>query len=177
MTHTRFLICTLAACLVTLQAGYAAAQGAPPAVAPANADTFTDWSLHTSGEGGQKVCYAATTVKQPGAGPANRSESVVYISAWPKDGIKSEVSIKLGYPAKSAAGVKVSVGSDTFKLFIKSERAFVADATQELKLVEAMKKGSKLTVEATTDNGTVVTDSYSLSGITQALQAQAAACP
>ena len=112
-----------------------------------------------------------------GAGPAKRDDSFVYISAWPKDGIKSEISIKLGYAAKSVSGAKVAIGKDVFSLFIKDERAFVADATQELKLVDAMKKGSKLTVEATAANGTAVTDTYSLSGITQALQAQAAACP
>lgn len=141
------------------------------------AGSFSDWVLQTSGDGSEKVCFAATVAKQTGPGPAKRSDSVVYISAWPKDGIKSEISIKLGYAAKSAAGVKVSVGTEQFKLFIKDDRAYVADATQELKLVEAMKKGSKLMVEATAANGTAVADTYSLSGITQALQAQAAACP
>ena len=142
-----------------------------------DAGTFSDWTLHTTGEGAGKVCYAATLASDLGDGPAQRGDRILYISAWPKDGIKSEISIKLGSAAKAAAGAKVMVGKDTFSLFIKDDRAFVADATQELKLVDAMKKGSKLTVDSTAAGGTTVTDTYSLSGITQALQALAAACP
>ncbi len=161
----------LGACWLIAAGGIADAQGTPGVTA------YADWALHTSRGGDQKLCFAATVVKQPGAGPAKRSDSVLYISAWPKDGIKSEISIKLGYATKNAAGVKASVGKDSFKLFIKDERAYVADATQELKLLDVMKKGALLVVEATAENGTVVTDTYSLSGITQALQAQTAACP
>jgi len=166
---------TVAVSALALSAGIAQAEDKP--AGSSKADTFTDWSLHTSTEGGQKVCYAATTVKQPGAGAAKRGASVVYISAWPKDGIKSEISIKLGYAAKTASGASASTGKDMFKLFITSERAYVADATQELKLLEAMKKGSKLTVVATAESGTAVSDVYSLSGISQVLQALAVACP
>jgi Invasion associated locus B (IalB) protein len=162
---------SLTACLHVAVFGVATAQDTPVA-AP-----FTDWALHTTGEGGQKLCFAATVLKQPGTGPTKRTDSVLYISAWPKDGIKSEISIKLGYAAKNASGAKATVGKDSFKLFIKDERAYVADATQELKLLDVMKKGAKLVVEATAENGSIVSDTYSLSGITQALQAQAAACP
>lgn len=138
---------------------------------------FGDWSLTTAGKGDAKNCYVASEVKEPAAGVADRSQSVIYISAWPKDGIKAEVSIKLGYAAKSDGGAKVTIGKDSFALFIKDEHAFVADPTMELKLVEAMKKGSKLVVEATTASDGMVKDGYSLSGIMGALAAQAAACP
>jgi invasion protein IalB len=175
MTVARTLCFALAAIVVPLLAGHALAQGNETAAEPTN--TFSDWVLETSGEGANKVCFIATTAKQLGAGPAKRSVSVLYISAWPKDGIKSEISIKLGFTAKAAAGAKVSIGKEAFKLFINDERAFVADATQELKLVEAMKKGAKLMVEATAQGGGQVIDTYSLSGLGQALQAQAAACP
>jgi invasion protein IalB len=104
--------------------------------------------------------------------------SLFYISAWPKDGVKAEVSVKLGFPVKSGSDVKVSIDKDSFKLFPKDERAFVADATQELKLIEAMKKGTRLKVEAKGERGTTTTtDTYSLSGFSQAIQALAAACP
>ena len=93
------------------------------------------------------------------------------------DGVKAEISVKLGYPIKTGSDITVMVGNDTFTLFPKEERAYVADATEELKLIEAMKKGSKLTVQATSERGTATTDTYSLAGLSQALQALAAACP
>jgi hypothetical protein len=40
-----------------------------------------------------------------------------------------------------------------------------------------MKKGKSMTVEGTSRRGTVSTDSYSLSGITAALDAITKACP
>lgn len=175
MIAARTLGFALVGVLVPMFAGTALAQGNEAATA--NPTTFSDWVLETSSEGANKFCYIATTAQQLAAGPAKRSASVLYISAWPKDGIKSEISIKLGFVAKAAAGAKVSIGKEVFKLFINNEHAFVSDATQELKLVEAMKKGAKLTVEATAQGGGQVIDTYSLSGIGQALQAQAAACP
>ena len=40
-----------------------------------------------------------------------------------------------------------------------------------------MKKGSKMTVSSTSSRGTGVTDSYSLSGVTAALDAVTKECP
>jgi invasion protein IalB len=150
---------------------------------PARAQTavetgkFGAWRLHQSDEGGNKLCFAATPPQETAPPGANRGKILLYVSAWPTDGVKSEVSVKLGYPIKSGSEVAVTVGTDVFKLFPKEERAFVADQTEELKLIDAMKKGAKLVVEATSERGTATTDTYSLSGLTQALQAMATSCP
>ncbi len=141
------------------------------------AGKFSDWSLNLATEANQKLCFAATLPRTKEPPGANRGKALLYISAWPKDGIKSEVSVKLGYKIKPDSEITVAVGDDTFKLFANDERAFVADATDELKLLEAMKKGSKLTVKATSARGTATTDTYSLSGLGQALQALAQRCP
>lgn len=135
------------------------------------------WILHQSADASAKICFAATqpTAKEPAG--ANRAKALLYVSAWPKEGVKAEISVKLGYPIKAGSDITVLVGNDTFTLFPKEERAYVADATEELKLIEAMKKGSKLTVQATSERGTATTDTYSLAGLSQALQALAAACP
>jgi invasion protein IalB len=90
--------------------------------------------------------------------------------------VKTEVSIKLGYPARKGADITVTVGTSAFKLFATGDRAFVADATEELKLVEALRKGTSLTVQATSERGTQTKDTYSLQGLNQALQAMVAGC-
>ena len=176
MSRVRTIFCT-----IVVFAGSAVVQTAVAQqawlVTPGSSGTLSDWVLQTTGEGDLKACFAATVAKELGAGAAKRTDSVLYISAWPKDGIKSELSIKLGYPVKAITGAKLTIGSNKYNLFIKGDRAYVSDATLELKIIEAMKKGSKLTVEATADGGGQVIDTYSLSGIGQALQAQAAACP
>lgn len=148
-----------------------AAQGATVAGA------YGSWSLYTTDAGATKLCFIAAQPSERAPPNANRATTLFYVSAWPKDGIRSEVSIKLGYPIKPASEVTVAVGKDTFKLFPKDERAYVADTTEELKLIEALKKGSAAAVSAVSARGTATTDTYTLSGVKQALQALATTCP
>ena len=176
MRRTRLLYCILVALITPVFPSLAVAQDGGAAAAPVSG-TFGDWVLQTTGDGDQKACFAATVAKQLAPGAAKRTESVLYISAWPKDGIKSELSVKLGYAVKAITGARIAIGTNRYNLFIRGERAYVSDATLELKIIETMKKGSKLTVEATGEDGTQVIDTYSLSGMSQALQAQADTCP
>lgn len=138
---------------------------------------YGNWSLNATPDAANKTCFAATspTAKEPAG--ANRAPVVLYISAWPKEGVKSEISIKLGYKIKTESEVVVTIGTATYKLFGKDDRAFVADATQELKLLDEMKKGTKLQVQATSERGTATIDTYSLAGLSQALKALAQSCP
>ena len=141
------------------------------------AGTFGDWSLYTNDAGASRICFVAAAPAEKKPANANRATMLFYISAWPKDGVRSEVSVKLGYPIKSGSTVGVAVDSEKFDLFPKDERAYVADATQELKLIEALKKGTKATVSATSERGTLTTDTYSLTGLTMALQKMTETCP
>ena len=138
--------------------------------------TYRDWSVFSHEQSGKKICFAATQPKDTTPAGANRDGVFFYVSAWPKDGIKSEVSIRLGYQIKQGSTVKVSVGSNSFDLFAKDDKAFVADATQELKLIDAMKAGSSMKVEATPDTGSATSDTYSLIGVTAALKGLAVTC-
>jgi hypothetical protein len=138
---------------------------------------FGDWIVHQNSGAGPKICFAATVPKTKEPATANRAKIVFYISAWPKEGVKSEISIKLGYPIKTDVPIAVTVGDDAFELFAQDDRAYMADATQELKMIESMRKGSKLVVKATSARGTQTVDTYSLQGLGQALDAVATACP
>lgn len=137
---------------------------------------YNDWALHQSRSDKHNICYVASEPKERQPKTANRAAIVFYISTWPKDGVKSEISVKQGYPLKQGAKVTVTVGEETFELTAKDERAYLYDPTQELKLIEAMKKGSRMVVTGVSSRGTNTTDTYSLSGITAALQAMAEKC-
>ena len=62
-------------------------------------------------------------------------------------------------------------------MFTEKEFAFVKDRAAELKLINAMKRGSTMTVKGLSARGTLTTDSYSLSGITAALKRMDQECP
>jgi invasion protein IalB len=133
------------------------------------AATSADWSLYTDKASPNAFCFVTSEPKSTAPAGAKREAPRSYVSAWPKDGIKSEVSFRMGFPVRAAAGTAV-IGDESFELFARGDRVFIKDATQELKLVDAMKRGSEMTVNVTSERGTAVTDTYSLAGITAALQ-------
>jgi len=138
--------------------------------------TFASWTAFTHGEGGSLLCFAtAQPTKQEPAG-AKRSPAFVYVSSWPKDGVKAEVSVRVGYPLKGGSEVTMAIGNASFKLFAHGDRAYIADAGEELKLIEAMRRGSTMTIVGTSERGTTTTDTYSLAGVTQALHAVTTSC-
>ncbi len=167
----RILIAALGA---TVLASGVAAQNASPGATPV--EKHGDWTMFQAAAGASKLCFITAQPTDSKPEGAKRDVIHFYISAWPKEGVKSEVSVKLGYPLKKGSEPTVSIGPQSFKLFVKDDKAFVSDPTAELKLIEAMKKGAKLLVEAVSERGTVTSDIYSLTGFEKALQSLSAKC-
>lgn len=141
------------------------------------ADQVGSWKLYVDLSGERGICFAATQPTETAPKGANRAPIFFYISSWPKDGVKAEISIKLGYVVNKAAPSVLTVNEEAFPLFAEGDRAYIGDATRELKAIEAMKKGSRMTVQSVSAKGTATTDTYSLAGVSQALQKLAASCP
>lgn len=133
-------------------------------------DTVSDWTLYADDATPHKFCFVTAAPKSSDPPDTARDAPRAYISAWPKDGVKAEASFRLGFPVKKGSEITASVSPAGFQLFASDDRAYVKDATQELKLLEAMKKGAKLTLTSTTPTGVAVTDTYSLSGLGSTLQ-------
>jgi hypothetical protein len=138
-------------------------------------NTYGDWTLLTDSATPHLFCFVTSEPKSSTPKDAPREAPRAYISAWPKDGIRNEVSFRIGFKVKKKALATASVGARGFKLFGSNDRAFVLDSTQELKLIEAIRKGSTMTVAVASDHGTVK-DTYSLSGVGAALQKLQDAC-
>ncbi len=136
---------------------------------------YNEWTAYgTSGE--PKICFAVTQPQSSVPKGAKRGPIFFYISRYPSDRVLNEISLKMGYPFSEGTTVTVSIGSEKFELFTKEEGAFVELPEKEAALVEAMKKGSSMKVEGTSVRGTKTTDTYSLSGSTDALNRIASEC-
>jgi invasion protein IalB len=72
--------------------------------------------------------------------------------------------------------VTVTIGSDKFELFTKDEGAFVEKADIENNLVAALKTGTTMKVDGVSSRGTKTSDSYSLSGVSEALDRMIKEC-
>lgn len=142
--------------------------------APANAqaerlETYTDWSAHVSEEGDNRVCFVVSQPKDTEPKNVKRGPIYFYVSTYPAENVTNEISVKMGYPLKPGVNAEVKIGDAGFTLFTKDEGAYVAERDEEARLVEAMKGGLEMVVQGRSTRGTLTTDTYSLRGVTDAL--------
>jgi hypothetical protein len=138
-------------------------------------EKFQDWSAYAA-TGTPKVCFAVAKPKESAPKAVKRGPVFFYISRWPADNVVDEVSVKMGYPFSDGAKATVTIGSAKFELFTKDEGAFVEKPDMETKLIEAMKTGSTMKIQGKSARGTSTTDTYSLNGLSDALDRVAKEC-
>ena len=132
---------------------------------------YGDWGAYTATQGGGKVCFALAKPKSSATNPAGRSRdpAYIFISTRPSEKVKNEVSVIIGYPFRPNSDASAEVGSTKFAMYTEKDGAWIKDVAEEARLIDAMRKGSDLTVRGTSSRGTQSTDQYSLKGISQAL--------
>ena len=137
-----------------------------------------DWSVFIYEDTAGRVCFAASapTDMQPKAATSKRTPVVFYVTAWQKDGIRSEVSVKLGYSTKPKSVAAVSAAGRSFSLPADDDKAYAKDTAEEQKLLAAMAGGGSMVVKATSAKGTATTDQYSLEGLAAAVGKAQQAC-
>lgn len=139
--------------------------------------TFNDWQVFVHEANDEKVCFAASAPTETTPKGVSRGSIFLYLTTWQKDGVKNELSVKLGYTLKPESTPVVAVGSDQFELYPKDDKAFMRDPAEERKLVDAMRKGSSLTMKGVSSRGTSTEDKFSLLGLTAALSHVDEVCP
>ena len=139
---------------------------------------YGDWGAYTATPGGKKVCFALSKPKSQNASKddAKRDPAYVFVSTRPSENVKNEVSVIVGYPLNPKVDATAQIGSSTFLMFGQKDGAWIKNAAEEPKLVDAMRKGSEMVVKGKSSRGTETTDTYSLMGITNALERVAKEC-
>ncbi|MBM3527824.1 MAG: hypothetical protein FJX62_07010 [Alphaproteobacteria bacterium] len=174
----------MAAAAALAFSGVAAAQQKPAVNPAANATLlgqFGDWGAYTASPGGRKVCFALSKPASSSDNPPNRrtAANVVYlfVSTRPDEKVKDEVSLLVtGYAFRANSEASVAVGGTNFAMYTQNDGAWVKNAADETRMVEALRKGSDAVIKATTSRGTQTTDTFSLKGVSQALDRAAQEC-
>ena len=122
------------------------------------------------------ICFITSQPKEATPPGTLSGRGFFYVSSWPRDGVKAEISIKLSHSPKPGSTVTVQIGNSKFELFTKGDKAFVSDQTEELKLLDTMKRGSFMVIKATNAAGQETTETYSLIGVTKAISTLAKGC-
>ena len=168
MMNTR--IATLAAILAFTMAGTAMAQEAT------RLSKERDWEVYSYTGASGKVCYALSEPIKMLPTSVKHGKIYFFVSTRPAQSVKNEPSLTVEYNFKPDSDVNVDIDGKKFSMFTRDRGAWVENAAEEVRLVNAMKAGRSMTVKAVSKRGTNTSYTYSLSGITAALNAVGKAC-
>ncbi|MDC9700677.1 MAG: invasion associated locus B family protein [Alphaproteobacteria bacterium] len=135
-----------------------------------------DWAAYSVPMKDGKTCYVVSQPKDQNPKNVRRDPSYFFVTIRPREKIRNQVSVTIGYPFANKKRASAEVKGKSFALFTKDDKAWIENLSEQDSLVSAMKKGATMTVRGISRRGTHTVDSYSLSGITQALQAAHNAC-
>lgn len=157
-------------------AGAAMFATAPAALAATNLGTFNYWTAWTDQDSTGKICYVSTTPQT--TEPTNVNRGAIHFIVTMRPGNRNEVATIVGYPIhETQANASVSVDGRSYSLVTQGSSGWLASRDDEPGFVQAMRAGSSMVVRATSQRGTNTVDTYSLLGVTAALNRAAQDCP
>ena len=140
---------------------------------------FGDWGAYKASPGGKLVCFALSKPTKAVTDPPgrNRDQPYAFVTTRPAEKVKNEVSVIVGYPQKPGYDAEAAIdGSAKYALYTQDDGAWVKNAAQEAQMVDALRKGGQMVIVSESSRGTKTTDTYSLKGVSDALDKVAAEC-
>jgi Invasion associated locus B (IalB) protein len=155
-------------------AAAAAAGGAEPTLI----GQFGTWGAYTATPNGKKVCFALAKPSSSKTNPPNRPRDPAYafVSTRPAEKVTNEVSIMIGYALKPGSESSLEVGGASYAMYTQGDGLWIKNAAEEERMVDAMRKAADVTVKGVSAKGTETVDTFSLKGLSQALDKLAQDC-
>ena len=138
--------------------------------------THRDWVSYVFDNAEGKVCYIASEPLESEPVLEGRTETWVTVTHRPVVDIKNEVGVIGGYVYQTGTQVNVIIDTEKFDMFTHANGAWFRTMQEELTVVDAMKKGRRMTVVGYSSAGVTTTDKYSLLGFTAAHKAISKEC-
>lgn len=143
--------------------------------APTAVGKYKDWTVFTENVNGDTLCYAATQATDKAPKAAEHGDVWFFVSNWRSGAATNQPSLRVGYTLREDLPGKARIGRSTWSMFSVGPQAFTDDR-DDPKLVQQVKSGSELRIEATSARNTRVTYHFSLSGSSSAISRAASAC-
>lgn len=153
----------LAAIISTATA--AMVQGQPEQVA-----TYRDWIVYKADVGGDTVCFAVSEPTDRDPPSVNHGDVFFSVSTWKSGKAKLQPSLMAGYELRDRPKPLVRIGSNRWDMFSHGDEAFIETNNDESRLVSDMKRGADMRISAMSERGTNTEYTFSLYGITNALE-------
>ncbi len=137
---------------------------------------YKDWQAMIITESDGKVCFAQSSpILQ--APKSNKRDAKLFVAFRPNEKIINEVSVTGGYEFNNKNSVTATSGKNKFKFDIKEQGfAWIADTKVEFRMINKMKKGSRIMITGYNQKGSQTIDHYSLLGFTKAYNTVKKAC-
>jgi hypothetical protein len=147
-------------------------------VEPTLIGQFGTWGAYTATPNGKKVCFALAKPSSSKTNPPNRPRDPAYafVSTRPAEKVVNEVSIMIGYALKPGSESTLEVGGASYSMYTQGDGIWIKNAAEEERMVDAMRKAADATVKGVSAKGTETTDTFSLKGLSQALDKLAQDC-
>jgi len=154
------------------------AAGTAPAAAQAVKliGEFRNWATYSATESTGPVCFAMTKSSEIDPVPDGFTEAYLYLTHRPTESVRNELNIVAGYVFAPDTQATANVGGQSFALFTEKDAAWLAEPAQNENLAGAIRAGSSLVLEGTSEKGIKVTTTFSLSGATAASRAVEGNC-
>ncbi|WP_371707747.1 invasion associated locus B family protein [Oceanicola sp. D3] len=139
----------------------------------------TDWSVFV--EDDPKECWSVSAPKETvntrdgRVVAVRRSDILLFVTVRPGSGA-GEVSFTGGYPFAGGSTVTLDIGGTQFELFTEGEWAWSASPQDDARILTAMKRGAEAKLSARSSRGTRTEDTFSLLGLTAALDEATKRC-
>jgi hypothetical protein len=139
---------------------------------------FGTWGAYTATPNGKKVCFALAKPSSSKTNPPNRPRDPAYafVSTRPAERVINEVSVMIGYTLKPGSESTLEVGGATYAMYTQGDGLWIKNAAEEERMVDAMRKAADAVIKGVSAKGTETTDTFSLKGLSQALDRLAQDC-
>ncbi|TCT05559.1 invasion associated locus B family protein [Aquabacter spiritensis] len=160
-----------------LPALFLLASGPALATVPESAGSFQDWSAWVYKEGGRPHCYIYAQAVEKAPARLDHGDVSFFVRSVRQAATKTEASLNVGYDFQPGSTVRAAIGDETFQLMVKGQNAWLPTAEEEDDLLAAMKGGSEMSIRATSRRGNPTSYTFSLDGVTAAIQQMQKQCP
>ena len=137
---------------------------------------FKDWETMVIKNDSKLLCFAQSkpVLQSP---KSYKREARLFVSFRPNEKIINEISITSGYEYNNENSIIAKSGKHKYKFDIAQENfAWLADNKMEKKMINTMKKGSRIMVSGYNQKGSQTIDHYSLLGFTKAYNTAKKSC-
>ena len=143
---------------------------------PALKGSYGDWKVYTRYDGAQQLCYVVSDAKSKSPSSVRHGDIYFLVANWKSGAAFEQPSFMADFSLKKTNPPTIRVGRSKFRMYVSENEAFIADSADEQSLLAKMRGGSTMRIDAVSVRGTNVSYSFSLNGVTAALEKAKESC-